>query len=79
MIQWIVRMRIDGFQCMGCVNRIERVLEKHGAEQVHVDPVRRFGTVTFMGEDTDAETFIEAIEDLGYDVSHLATVPAENT
>jgi len=78
MLQWITRMRIDGFRCMVCVNRLERVLEKHGAERVHVDPVRHFGTVTFTGEKADAETYIEAIEDLGYEVSLLTIVPIEN-
>ncbi len=76
--RWNLRMRIDGFQCAGCVNRIENALNAHGADRVDIDAAKHFGTVTFTGEQDEADVYVQAIEDLGYEVQKLAVVDSEN-
>ena len=76
--RWILRMRIDGFQCAGCVNRIENAMNAHGADRVDIDASRHFGTVTFTGTQREGDFYVETIEALGYNVKKLAVVDAEN-
>uniref|UniRef100_A0A0A9X590 P-type Cu(+) transporter n=1 Tax=Lygus hesperus TaxID=30085 RepID=A0A0A9X590_LYGHE len=69
-----VRVQISGMTCGACVNKIERsMLKRRGVKTASVAFTTQKGIFTYDQSQTDSETIIKQIIDLGY-----PTVPIED-
>lgn len=57
---------IDGIHCLGCLNRINTKLQSIGASKVDVDISEKIIKIDFLGEENDADKFLNTINELGY-------------
>jgi len=58
-----VVLKVDGMTCDGCVRTVRKVLEKAGAQEVHVSLVE--GRAEFCAEG-EVQAFVEAVKRVGY-------------
>ena len=58
-------LTVKGMMCMGCVKRVIKALETAGAQDIDV---RLPDVAQFEDGGKDLSVFINAIEDVGYDV-----------
>ncbi len=62
-------IKIDGMTCMGCVNSVKNVLQEiSGVDNVEVSLEQAQATIQYDADVTNDNTFIEAIEEAGFDV-----------
>lgn len=57
-------LKVDGMSCQHCAARVQKALAAAGAKNVQVDVAK--GEAVFEAEG-DRQTFIDAVEDAGYD------------
>ncbi len=77
-MKYTLRVKIDNMHCASCVNRIENILRRLGADEADVNISRGFGLVKYRGEEDDAEVYVEGIESLGYAAKKLSVSSEED-
>ena len=66
----MTKVYINGMACQHCVNRVKGALEEGGLSNVRVSLENR--VASFDGTATNAQ-LIEAIEDVGFEVTKIET------
>ena len=64
-------VRLSGIHCVGCFNRIEYALSEIGASNVDLDLETNIGKIDFKGDEKQADVYIKAITDIGYQAELL--------
>lgn len=59
-------VKISGVNCGGCLSRIDRALQVHGAKRVDYDFATSKAKIKYIGESSYAITLCNAIEKSGY-------------
>jgi copper chaperone CopZ len=67
-------IRIGDIHCIGCVNRITFALESLGATHVDIDLSIHIAKVSTESSVQDEHTFVQAINDTGYQAEYLTTL-----
>ena len=69
-----VEFALTGMTCAACSARIERTLQKHaGVVTAAVNLATERGTVEYRPQETSVDRLIEAVEEVGYGASEIAT------
>lgn len=68
---------IDGIHCLSCINKITNKLQDLGADKVDIDIPTKIIKVDYLGEENKADTFVEAIIDLGYKAKKVVVFDPE--
>lgn len=64
-----ITLKINGIHCMGCVNRIEKIVSHlEGIETVQVDLDSKSATIQYDHNKIALNEIKEAIEDAGFEV-----------
>ena len=67
-------VRIPEIHCVGCLNRIKNALIGEGANHVDIDLSTHIGKVNFEGNESDAQGYLDAIDNSGYSVELLTVM-----
>ncbi len=62
---------IEGIHCLGCLNRIDSKLSSLGADRVDIDVSQKIVKIDFQGEESNADEFVSAINELGYQAKKI--------
>ena len=70
--------RIGVIHCIGCMNRITRALKSAAAIDVDIDFSTSIAKFWTEEENPDADAYLEAIVQTGYQVEYLTTIEEES-
>lgn len=63
------KLNIDGYTCVGCLNRIEQALKKIGVQTIEFDYTEKTAEVVFSENETNPAQIIRTIKFEGYEAS----------